>query len=126
MAVLPYKLNEAGRGRCGIGLAATNSILTVFGILMIIFGVYMKLEIEEKLMLIDSYDSGALPHMLISVGVLSLLIHGLGAKIWLDLGFYKTRHRFLGIMMIWMFVVFIELWVVIAAGREIGKITYIL
>ena len=91
--VLPMKLSQSTRQKLGLNVCGSCVILAVCGVIVIGLGVYMQININNQLILLESYNSGMLPHFLISIGTLMILLNAVAAKIGFDAGYSNTSER---------------------------------
>lgn len=116
MAVFPVRLSEDGRGVLGTLLAIFHGLCAVGGIALIFYGVYIRHQIEDSLVLLQDYNGGTLTNMLISVGVLVVVMNVFGAKVCFDCGRWETRERFQSVILMHFLFMFVLNWVVLAAA----------
>ena len=54
---------------------------------------FIRARIQSKLHLLDNYSGDAFVYFLMVTGVIIAIVHAVGVKIYLDLGFYESRYR---------------------------------
>ncbi|XP_071081312.1 photoreceptor outer segment membrane glycoprotein 2-like [Haliotis cracherodii] len=111
-----FKFSETVRERISILTGILQLLLALFGLTLICFSIYMKVRIESKMMLLESYSSGTLPYFLISVGCLMFVIHSFGAKISFDCSSVETRGRFRNVFVCFFVTLCVLSLIVMAAG----------
>ena len=92
--VLAIKISQNSREKLGLVICIACTILAACGLIIIGLAIYMQIHINDQLILLESYNSGMLPHFLISVGTLMILLNGVSTKIAYDAGFANTSERF--------------------------------
>ena len=91
--VLPMKISQNTREKLGLIVCIAYAVLAACGGVVIGLGVYMQIHINNQLILLESYNSGMLPHFLISIGTLMVLLNSIAAKIGFDAGYSDTSER---------------------------------
>lgn len=110
------RLSERDREKYGIVLALLSGVLAILGIILIFLAIFVKVKIENHMILFHDYSTGTLPHFLISVGVLMFVLHGIGAVISFDSGRIETREKYQSMMVLYLVLIFVLSWVVLAGG----------
>ncbi|CAH1793003.1 unnamed protein product [Owenia fusiformis] len=127
MAVLAILFTEKGRQTLGQVAAGFHALLAVFGVAVVLMGVYLGSKIEVRINILVDYDHyNLLPHMLISVGSILIFLHIIGAKICYDCGFYDTRSRFESVMVLYMVIMLTFQIIIISAGSMCFSHTHML
>ncbi|XP_041354625.1 peripherin-2-like [Gigantopelta aegis] len=99
---IKFRVGQRGRARLGIALGVVNGGLAVFGIIVILVAVYIKVEIEKKMILLGNYNKDPIPYFLISLGCLHFFFHGFAAKVGVDSGDPETSSRFKSILLVFI------------------------
>ncbi|XP_055956988.1 photoreceptor outer segment membrane glycoprotein 2-like [Patella vulgata] len=76
----------------------------------------MKFKVEVRTIILENYDTGILPHMLVSIGCLLFVFHIIGAKISNDCGHAESRRTFHNMMMCFIVLLAAMSIVLIAGG----------
>ena len=99
---IKFRVGKRGRARLGIALGVINGGLALFGIIIICVALYIKIEIEKKMILLGNYNKDPIPYFLISLGCLYFFLHGFGAKVGVDSGDPETSYRFKSLLLVFM------------------------
>lgn len=54
---------------------------------------HIRTRVQEKLQLLENYNGASFIYYLVTVGSVVVITHGIGIKIFSDLGFYESRFR---------------------------------
>ncbi|XP_013416793.1 photoreceptor outer segment membrane glycoprotein 2-like [Lingula anatina] len=81
MAILAINFSADGRSKLGLALAILCWISIVPCLMLVGLGAYIKLKLADKMHLVDGYHGDSLPYMLISIGLLSAIVSGIGGLI---------------------------------------------
>lgn len=100
-------IREDGREKLALSLAGISSILSVLGVVTICASVYMKLKIDDRIILLGSYSGSAFTDFVIATGVLVFLINGFITKVAVDCSDQDTRDTFQGILVFMDVVLFL-------------------
>ena len=92
--VVAIKVSQNTREKLGLVILIVCTLLACCGIFVIGLAIYMQIHINNELILLESFNSGMLPHFLISVGTLMILLNVISAKIGYDSGFSNTSEKF--------------------------------
>lgn len=114
--VVSINLTENARNKLGLITAILCAILSLAGLCLICVGVFIQVHISDELILLESYNSGLLPHFLVSVGTIMFLINGVTVKFAYDCGFASTCEKFRLVLVPLLIVMFLFIWVILAAG----------
>lgn len=111
-----WKFAEGGREKLGITIAALCIILATFGISITVVALYIKGHIESKMIVMDRYDPGVVPHLLMAIGSLMFILNGIGAKVAYDCGYEETRGRFSNLLVFFEVILFCFIWIIFSGG----------
>lgn len=114
--VVSIILKEKGRNRLGVLTAILCAVLALAGLCVICVGIYIQLHISDRLILLESYGSGVVPHFLVSVGAIMFLLNGLTVKFAYDCGFANTSEKFRLVLIPILIAMFLFIWVMLAAS----------
>ena len=92
--VVAIKVSQNSREKLGIIICIICALLAGCGLVVIGLAIYMQIHINNELILLESFNSGMLPHFLISVGTLMILLNVVSAKIAFDCGYSNTSEKF--------------------------------
>ncbi|GAV08581.1 hypothetical protein RvY_18247 [Ramazzottius varieornatus] len=120
MAFCVFVLTESGRNKLGRVAAILNLVLVMLGeylplpktshldegaetlivrtcrltgLTIVGLSLFIRARIQTKLHLLDNYSGDAFVYFLAVTGVMIALVHAVGVKICLDLGFHASRYR---------------------------------
>jgi len=114
--VFPITFSESGRNKLGIISALMCAILVLAGLCLIFVGIYIQININDELILLESYNDGLLPNFLMCLGVLMIIINAVTAKFAYDSGFAETSEKYRMAMLPMSVVMFIFIWVILSAS----------
>lgn len=114
--VFPITLSENARNKLGVIITVLCVILAVAGLCLIFAAIYIQVHINNKLILLESYNDGLLPNFLISVGTLMIIINAITAKFAYDTAFAVTSDKFRLALMPVVVIMFLFIWIVLAAS----------
>ncbi|CAH1793005.1 unnamed protein product [Owenia fusiformis] len=127
MVAFAINITEKGRQRLGQVAAGFHVLLAVFGVAVVLMGVYLRSKIEVRFGVLVDYDHyNLLPHMLISVGCTLIFLHAVGAKMCYDCSFFYTRQRFESVMVLYMVIMLTFQIIILAAASMCFSHTHML
>ncbi|CAG2199483.1 PRPH2 [Mytilus edulis] len=109
-------VDEDGREKLGLAGTALGGILAFFGFILMIFSGFIKINIDDKLVLMRGYDPDVLPSFLLTVGIIMFVTNLVMAKVCYDSGYPETRGRFQNLLILILLYLFVIIWFIFAAS----------
>ncbi|VDI79204.1 peripherin-2 [Mytilus galloprovincialis] len=109
-------VDEDGREKLGLAGTALGGILAFFGFILMILAGFIKINIDDKLVLMRGYDPDVLPSFLLTVGIIMFVTNLVMAKVCYDSGYPETRGRFQNLLILFLLYLFVIIWFIFAAS----------
>lgn len=109
-------VDEDGREKLGLAGTALGGILAFFGFILMILAGFIKINIDDKLVLMRGYDPDVLPSFLLTVGIIMFVTNLVMAKVCYDSGYPETRGRFQNLLVLFLLYLFVIIWFIFAAS----------
>ncbi|XP_060081603.1 photoreceptor outer segment membrane glycoprotein 2-like [Ylistrum balloti] len=109
-------VSSKAREKLAITIGVFNCCIALFGIALIGMALYMKISIESRMMLLDGYDTGVLPHFLLAVGIKVVIFHAMTFKIVYDCSSSEISGRCVNFLFFAVLLSFILVWFLLAGG----------
>ncbi|CAC5390750.1 PRPH2 [Mytilus coruscus] len=109
-------VDEDGREKLGLAGTALGGILAFFGVILMILAGFIKINIDDKLVLMKGYDPDVLPSFLLTTGIIMFVTNVIMAKVCYDCGYPETRGRFQNLLVLFLLYLFVIIWFIFAAS----------
>lgn len=119
MGVIGIPFNETARRIIAQFLVFIYGIIALAGIGIALFGVYMKVVIDKFMVLLEGYNPGTLPYLLISVGSVMFALGLAGGKICFDCSGPEKRKMYQGFFFAYVLVVLTFSFVLLASALAV-------
>lgn len=111
-----FDVSEGGREDIAVVMMIGSTIQVLFGLVFICFGAVIKVNLDDKLHLMEEYDADFLPAFLLTVGFGTLLTNILLAKVSFDCRDTETQYRWQNYLNLLVAYLFIAIWFIFAAS----------
>ncbi|XP_033734797.1 uncharacterized protein LOC117323596 [Pecten maximus] len=109
-------ISAGAREKLAIMIGVLNCCIALFGIALIGIAIYMKISIESRMMMLEGYDTGLLPHFLLAVGIKVVVLHVITFKIVYDCSSYEMNRNCVNFLLFAVLLSFILVWFLLAGG----------
>ncbi|OWF38240.1 Photoreceptor outer segment membrane glycoprotein 2 [Mizuhopecten yessoensis] len=113
---ITFNIPSNVREKIAITICILNSLIALFGIALIGMAVYMKINIDSRMMLLDGYDTDVLPYFLLAVGIKVVILHIVTFKIVYDCSTSEMSGRCVNFLFLAVILSFILVWFLLAGG----------